>query len=56
MFMHSFFIAIVIRIVISVHIIQEWKWFFAFSGHQKIKINFQRPLVLSLGIKPRTAR
>ena len=40
----------------SVHIIQECKWFFAFSEQQKIQINFQRPLVLSLGIKPRTAR
>ena len=40
---------------ISVHIIQECKWFFAFSEQQKIQINFQRPLVLSLGIKPRTA-
>ena len=37
---------------ISVHIIQEYRWFFAISEQQKIKINFQRPLVLSLCIKP----
>ena len=37
---------------ISVHSIEDYKWFFTFSEQQKIKINFQRPLVLSLCIKP----
>ena len=37
---------------ISDHSIEDYKCFFTFSEQQKIKINFQRPLVLSLCIKP----
>ena len=37
---------------ISIHNIEDYKWFFTFSEQQKIKINIQRHLVLSLCIKP----
>ena len=46
----AFFIAILIRIMRK--FLFTYKYFFPFLNNKKIKINFQRPLVLSLFIKP----
>ena len=50
----SFFIAILIRIMrkFLFTLLRNINIFFPFLNNKKIKINFQRPLVLSLFIKP----